>query len=1140
MKKGLKRVVALLCAVAMIAGGCFVSNGWVTKASDDVTTEWSVVSEVGDITNKTDWDIYYSKTGLNIQLNKEKTRDCYMLYIKVNLRGATAVNSMADAYVELANTGDADGELCWTPAYWETYGIELQTGVNELYLPLDKFTPVTGAGNEAFSMEKAITYFRIYKSNVLDCTGVILDEVKIIDVSPVVQEYPNGATATVEPTENVPNGYEFAGWYTDKACDNVLSGTTKSAAYAKFVKEEVLSVKTQYTTHKGPGVIDNCDTVSGKYVTNGIATKLTTTAGEYKEGKGAFYNQTKSNVMMYFTLSNPVDISDYADGYLHLSIYVDNPNNIKTGLLVDLGHDGTANFYNWEISPTNLSVGWNELYLDIAAPKKLNGTVELKNIDYFRIRQYSGATENVLVRVDDIRAVEKMPDTIIDNCDTVSGKYVENGIATKLTTTAGEYKEGKGAFYNQTKSNVMMYFTLSNPVDISDYADGYLHLSIYVDNPNNIKTGLLVDLGHDGTANFYNWEISPTNLSVGWNELYLDIAAPKKLNGTVELKNIDYFRIRQYSGATENVLVRVDDIRAVKKMPDRAIIDNCDTVSGKYVTNGIATKLTTTAGEYKEGTGAFYNQTKSNVMMYFTLSNPVDISNYSDGYLHLSVYVDNPNNIKTGLIVDFGNDDSTFYNWIISSTSLSVGWNELYLDIASKITGNVDLKSIDYLRIRQYSGATEAVLVRIDDVYVEEDTSKEIPEDYADLRFVTTVDSLNYANVGFKIGIGANSMEVSSKEVYGTLYGVSNANKTLKYTPDVFTIESSYFKTHTLTNIPDTAFDTEITVTPFWTTQDGTKVYGTAKTCTVNGEIAADATEEEETDLRVVFSSDIHYTALVDCYSTDKDARMKHWVDCIIAENEKDPIDLLVINGDVSLDYLSTDSFSGLIEGIVDSESDMTEAFIGTYLTQVKKAGIDVWVMPGNHESYTDDDWKDLTGNARQGSMVVDNNLFIFLDNYNSSLGTDTSSDSTYTATSTQQVTDAMDANPDLDVYLIAHYFDTAEDDTKDSSGADIDTNLQTLLTGTYGDRIKGLFAGHSHEANIRQLDSTWGSKVIAQTGNFSYYFEAANNKPFWGFRELIITEDSAYSQYISVDGITGDENTSSYTRKTTDSVWYY
>lgn len=63
--------------------------------------------------------------------------------------------------------------------------------------------------------------------------------------TPVVQQYTN-ATAGTAPTENVPDGYVFAGWFTDEACTEALAkGQVNATAYAKFVDAEMLTVKAQ-------------------------------------------------------------------------------------------------------------------------------------------------------------------------------------------------------------------------------------------------------------------------------------------------------------------------------------------------------------------------------------------------------------------------------------------------------------------------------------------------------------------------------------------------------------------------------------------------------------------------------------------------------------------------------------------------------------------------------------------------------------------------------------------------------------------------------------------------------------------------------------------------------------------------------
>lgn len=106
------------------------------------------------------------------------------------------------------------------------------------------------------------------------------------------------------------------------------------------------------------------------------------------------------------------------------------------------------------------------------------------------------------------------------------------------------------------------------------------------------------------------------------------------------------------------------------------------------------------------------------------------------------------------------------------------------------------------------------------------------------IRFVTTVDTLSYSKVGFVFRIGNAEQAVGSDEVYEVLYGVNDSteeSKMTEYLPKKeFCLSSQFFKTFTLTGFGKEAerfnYDTEISVTPYWITQDGTTVYGTCET----------------------------------------------------------------------------------------------------------------------------------------------------------------------------------------------------------------------------------------------------------------------------------------------------------------------
>ena len=98
--------------------------------------------------------------------------------------------------------------------------------------------------------------------------------------------------------------------------------------------------------------------------------------------------------------------------------------------------------------------------------------------------------------------------------------------------------------------------------------------------------------------------------------------------------------------------------------------------------------------------------------------------------------------------------------------------------------------------------------------------------EHADIRFVTTVDSLKYKKVGFKITFGGETVTQETSTVYSSIVSSTDGVE-VNYTPsDEFHADSKYFVTMVLKDIPDEHFDDTFTVTPYWVTQDGTVVDG--------------------------------------------------------------------------------------------------------------------------------------------------------------------------------------------------------------------------------------------------------------------------------------------------------------------------
>lgn len=258
----------------------------------------------------------------------------------------------------------------------------------------------------------------------------------------------------------------------------------------------------------------------------------------------------------------------------------------------------------------------------------------------------------------------------------------------------------------------------------------------------------------------------------------------------------------------------------------------------------------------------------------------------------------------------------------------------------------------------------------------------------------------------------------------------------------------------------------------------------------------------EDTQYRILLTSDTHYTYLRTWYGVSAEDRMQLWVNSILAEHRRRPFDLIVVMGDVSLDHWKWNGGgSYLKEGI-----STTKAFVEDYVSQLPE-NVPVIILPGNHEQYSNAQWKELTGNDRSCSFVLGNNLFIMPDSYSGELDPDYHHDGVYQPMDVDFIQEQMDAYPDHRVYLISHYFNMNLESEE----------FKALLRDN--DRIITLFQGHTHKCNILSLGEECGSKYILQCGNFSYSGDSETTddilNSFWGFRDLVITQEKAVSRYI-------------------------
>ena len=249
---------------------------------------------------------------------------------------------------------------------------------------------------------------------------------------------------------------------------------------------------------------------------------------------------------------------------------------------------------------------------------------------------------------------------------------------------------------------------------------------------------------------------------------------------------------------------------------------------------------------------------------------------------------------------------------------------------------------------------------------------------------------------------------------------------------------------------------------------------------------------------RILLTSDIHCTDLETWYGVSDEDRLQRWLEEVLAEHARHPFDLILINGDISLDYHAEKT-------PFEKGYSTSYVFMKMFASRLP-AGVPVLVTAGNHEQFPEETWQKITGNSRQCHAVLGNHTFIMLDGFREALKTTYDSTDEYSPMDVAYIKSLMERDPENHVWLISHFFDM-----------DLESGEFRELVAK-DRRIKGLFMGHTHEHQLIPLGPEYGNKVIAQTGNFSYTMSGAANGGFWGFRDLVIEDTKATSSYIMVD----------------------
>lgn len=247
---------------------------------------------------------------------------------------------------------------------------------------------------------------------------------------------------------------------------------------------------------------------------------------------------------------------------------------------------------------------------------------------------------------------------------------------------------------------------------------------------------------------------------------------------------------------------------------------------------------------------------------------------------------------------------------------------------------------------------------------------------------------------------------------------------------------------------------------------------------------------------RILLMSDIHYKENSQ-YGYQPQERLKMLIDDIMTEHKKQPIDAVLILGDLSTDNMGAPNASSTLYG-----TNYVKKLFSDYLY---KLPCPVYTLPGNHDSWNNDVWKSITGYNREYSIIFDDMAFIMLDTFNST--SPNGAGAIYKGVNTTFLNNELKKFKNKKIFLFAHYFDKNNESE----------TFKNIVKNN--DNIIALFCGHSHNYRTYNLGEEYGNKMLYMTGNYSYSLNGSitiyNPDTTWGFRNLKLTENGIETEVI-------------------------
>ena len=314
-----------------------------------------------------------------------------------------------------------------------------------------------------------------------------------------------------------------------------------------------------------------------------VPLKLNDDSDYVKEGDYSFLSEAgkrgNGNEIFLFKFASgaELDISEYMGaGYLHFFLYVEDVESFVSGEM-ELTSSGNCDKQELSWSPTKYitNTGWNEVYFPLSDVKSMASDFNPEKVNFIRLFMMTADGNYGNYYIDDIYFCMGLPvedegsvagkvnakgDMILATCDTLS----EPGAGgMRLVNDPAKVKEGAAAWWVKDNTLTVLSVKYPEPINVSAYKDGYLHLWLWVSDASLITANCQLEITSSGDCdkNELNWNISSYIKNDGWNEIYLPLSSAGVTGGTFNASAMNYLRIYIFLKDGATVDYYLDDIR---------------------------------------------------------------------------------------------------------------------------------------------------------------------------------------------------------------------------------------------------------------------------------------------------------------------------------------------------------------------------------------------------------------------------------------------------------------------------------------------------------------------------------------------------------------------------------------------------